>query len=379
MKPKITYFTTQTAKGNTFCNRDQERLHIKRNITKGKHTVITAPRRYGKTSLVCQVLSEIKVNYAEIDLFCAVSSKAVCNKIVQGVSALVTEIVPFTEKALRIVTECFKNTHVGIKAGNIEIKVEFSRLAFNPVDEITKVLQGLENIAQKQQKRVVLFIDEFQDLVKVDQSHEIQAAIRSVAQKAKYVMFIFSGSSRHMLKKIFDDRNQPLYMLCDKMYLNRIKEIHFQKHIQQAAKKKWRRNITDTILKSIFSVTELHPYYVNLLCDTLWDEDKTPATVQTIEKAWDECLLTQKDKIIADLAPLNTNRMKVLNGFALLDEVKEPNSKDFLNTVDLSLGSAQKSITYLFNHDYIYRTEMGTIKLIDPLLKKFIVEQIEYI
>ncbi|MBW5802742.1 hypothetical protein FIV31_04385 [Coxiella endosymbiont of Ornithodoros amblus] len=82
---------------------------------------------------------------------------------------------------------------------------------------------------------MILFFDEFQDALKVDETNKIQAAIRSrsVAQHFKHVTYIFSGSSRKMLNKIFDDKNRPLYMIYNKIILDRINEVHFSAHIQK--------------------------------------------------------------------------------------------------------------------------------------------------
>jgi hypothetical protein len=48
------------------------------------------------------------------------------------------------------------------------------------MEQIEDLLQGLEKIAQRANRKVVLFIDEFQDILKVEKSSSIQAAIRSV-------------------------------------------------------------------------------------------------------------------------------------------------------------------------------------------------------
>ena len=94
----------------------------------------------------------------------------------------------------------------------------------NPVSQIADLLKGLEALAQKMNKKAVLFLDEFQDILKTDESNKIQSAIRSVAQHSKNITYIFSGSSRTMLEKIFDDVNQPLYLMCRKINLRRIKK-----------------------------------------------------------------------------------------------------------------------------------------------------------
>jgi hypothetical protein len=364
------FFSTQTAYDHTFCNRSLEKGLLKNNILKGQHTVVIAPRRYGKTSLVNQVLSESSVDFISMDFFCVVYANTICEKILFAVSQWLKKNVPFTQKAMLLLGDCFKNTNVTVKAGAFELKLEFSKAAFNPIAEITDVLGGLEKLAAQQKKRVVVFIDEFQDLLKADQSDEIQAAIRSVAQVSRHLCFIFSGSSRYMLKKIFDDRNQPLYMLCDTIQLDRISETHFKAHLQQAAKANWKKTIAESDLNHLLTLTQCHAYYVNLLCDRLWDLDTLPS-LTAIDQQWDYCLTIQMDKLIADLAPLTSNQLKVLSTIALMDGVKEPNGRDFLERVAMPLGTVQKAQTFLLDHDYFYWDLSGKLSLVDPLLKKF--------
>ncbi len=376
MKPKPAYFTTKTAKGGLFCNRQEERLQLKRSIEKGEHTVIVAPRRYGKTSLVHQSLHELKVDCSLIDLFCVVSAQSICDKIVKGVSVLINKLLPFSTKTLKLLESCFQHVNVSIKASAVELNVNFSHQQVGPVEQIIDALTGLEKIAQQRKKRVVVFIDEFQDLLKADSSEEIQAAIRTVAQCSEYVCFIFSGSSRNMLRKIFEDRNQPLYMLCHKIQLEKISAEDFTKHLQKLAQKQWHEKLSPEILDLIFMSTECHPYYVNLLCDKLWDLSKPP-TEKDILKAMEACLEQSKDKLIADLAPLNSTRIKVLGGIALRNLVTAPTGKQFLEQVNLALGTVQKARDFLLDQDYIYRDEkLQGLKLVDPLLKKFIIEQL---
>lgn len=375
MKPKHNYFTTKNAFGHTFCNRVQERKQLRSNIEKGEHTVIVAPRRYGKTSLACQTLSEIDVDFVLIDLFCVVYIDAICEKITKGISHLVKQLMPLSSKTLIFLSECFKNINLTLNAGEVALKLEYCKPNFNYIDQLSDVFLGLEKIAATQNKRVVVFFDEFQDLLKVERSNEIQAAIRFAAQHSKYTSFVFSGSSRHLLKEIFDDSNQPLYMLCNKIHLIRISKDEFSKHLQNAAKRKWKIYLESEIIDNILTLTELHPFYVNMLCGYLWDKDGLP-TIKEINLTWDRCLIEQRDKLIADLEPLNTNRLKVLSTIAFIGKVVEPNSKAFCDKTGMPLSSLQKSLEFLLNNDYIYTEDSGAINIVDPLLKRFIVEQV---
>ncbi len=366
------FFTTKVATHNSFCNREQERKALHNSIKKNQHSVVVAPRRYGKTSLIEYTLRQEGHLYARVDLFCVVYEEDICKKIAKGISKLVREMLSFSEQAVRLLEQCFKMASIAIKAGSFEINVEFEKI-HDPIAHLEDLLEGIEKLAKKKNKPLVLFFDEFQDVLKADESNKIQAAIRAVAQHSNYVTYIFSGSSRMMLNKIFDDKNQPLYMLCNKIMLDRINADHFYQHIKQAAQKRWKRVLSEDIIQTILTLTESHPYYVNLLCDKLWDLPSVP-TLETIKQCWDDALFENKGKIVADLTPLNTNRTKVITVIALLNVVNQPNSRLFLEKVKLPLSSTQTTIKYLLDYDYLYETPAG-IALTDPLMKKFIVER----
>lgn len=368
------FFTTKVAQGNTFCNRVKERERLLNNIRKGQHTVVVAPRRYGKTSLVCYVLEESGLLYGKADLFCVVYEKDICDKITHAVSNIINRILPFSEKTIKLIERYFRGVSIGIKAGEFELKVENTRAQFDAGLQIQNVLEGLETLAKKHNKKVILFLDEFQDLLKADDSLKLQAAIRTVAQISQHVVYIFSGSSRVMLRKIFENRNQPLYMLCNKISLERISAQELGQHIQIAAQKRWGKPISEELITHILNLTETHSYYTNMLCDKIFDNKKLPTTLN-IDMSWNECLEEQRDKIIADLLPLSTNRIKVLTQIALVGFVAEPNGKPFLDLAGLALGSVQKALDYLIDYDYLYKTELGYC-LVDPLMKKFFTERI---
>ncbi|OGT47262.1 MAG: hypothetical protein A3E82_06660 [Gammaproteobacteria bacterium RIFCSPHIGHO2_12_FULL_38_11] len=364
------YFTSKIATDASFCNRTEERAIIIQSIQKNQHLVIVAPRRYGKTSLVVNTLTRHDIIFARIDLFCVVYEDEICRKVAKGVSQLIRKITPFSTKSLQLIGQCFKLSTIAVKAGDVEIKAELNKNTSDPTESLEDLLEGLEKLAKKQKKAIVLFFDEFQDVLKTESSDKIQAAIRAIAQHSQYVTYIFSGSSRAMLNKIFDDKKQPLYMLCKKILLTRIDKIHFSAHIISAFSKRFKKNSSVELIELILSKTECHSYYVNVLCDKLW-EGKTMPSTEDVENAWQETLNENKGKIISDLEPLNTNKLKVLSTIAQLNYIKEPNSKYFLDHVKLPLSSTQNAIKYLLNYDFIFKTENG-LTLVDPVMKLFL-------
>jgi len=63
------FFLKGLALGSNFCNRVSERVQLKNNIESARATLIMASRRYGKISLVLDVLSGMRLPFSHIDLY----------------------------------------------------------------------------------------------------------------------------------------------------------------------------------------------------------------------------------------------------------------------------------------------------------------------
>ena len=141
----------------------------------------------------------------------------------------------------------------------------------DPATNIMDALLALEDFLAKKKKRAILFLDEIQEIGEVAEGRGIEGAIRHVAQETKYLCFVFSGSNRHLLSRMFYDKNRPLYKLCDRIVVERIGQEDYEKHINKLSKKRWKAIWKDSALSTLFELTECHPYYVNNLCLRLWD------------------------------------------------------------------------------------------------------------
>ena len=82
-------FPLDIAFGDAFIGRMQEKNRIKNNVISNTHTLITAPRRFGKTSLVMQVLSELPdIPNSQIDLMMANSIDITNTLILKGINSI---------------------------------------------------------------------------------------------------------------------------------------------------------------------------------------------------------------------------------------------------------------------------------------------------
>src|SRR3990167_2891059 len=122
------------------------------------------------------------------------------------------------------------------------------------------------------------------------------------------ICFIFSGSNRHILATMFDDRSSPLYMLCDRITIDRISEQDYTTYLSMVASKTWGKTLEEAVTGEIFKLTEKHPYYMNVLCDKLWVycEEHLP-TIKTVDAVWRYYVLQEESKIAKELSALNTS------------------------------------------------------------------------
>ncbi len=373
------YFSLKVATDQVFCNRHRELNILSESITSNEHVVVVAPRRYGKTSLIMQAITKTNTPYAMIDLFCVSYQEEVARKLAKAVTEisrqLISRLQKNTQKIFDTLEGIFRCANISLKADGLEVSVDFSHKA-DPVNQITDLLSGLETLAQKMNKTAVLFIDEFQDILKTDDASKIQSAIRAVAQHSKNITYLFSGSSRTLLEHIFDTATQPLYLMCRKINLKRIDPQHLAAHAQQAWQDCTNQTLNDDTIATLLELTECHTYYFNHLCLKLLSYHSTP-DAHTVRQAWHEIIEDELRKIIADLQNLTTNQMKVLTNIALQGAVNAPNSQAFVKHVAMPLSSIQRAIQFLLNHDYLFKSDQGALKLTDPAIRFFLTQRYE--
>ena len=364
-----TYFPRGIAKGDAFCNREEERKRLIANMKSHHHTLIMSPRRYGKTSLVNYAADEMAILFSEADLFVAVDAKRVEQQILSGVKKMMGEVSTSLEQVLETIRNYFKKTSskwtVGTQGINIALIPDTNH---DPATTIMEALNALEDLLSKKKKHAVFFIDEIQEIGEVAEGKGIEGALRNVAQKTHYLSFIFSGSNRHLLANMFYDKARPLYKLCDRIILGRIDESHYKKHINKLSQKRWGKNLDDDAFKMLCALTERHPFYMNSLCFHLWDTDiNQPPSPDEVKICWNKMIVEERREIMRELSSLSSGQKKVLIAIAE-GNTKEFTGKIFLKKADIAGSSVTEALQILEQKDYIEKRESDGYRLIDPLI-----------
>ncbi|MCK4608922.1 MAG: ATP-binding protein [Gammaproteobacteria bacterium] len=363
------YFPEGLALGDYFLNRVTERDYLISRIKSNKHTILMAPRRYGKTSLVTKVAGEMNLAYCSIDLLAAYSEEYVRNQIVNKVSQLVFELFPNLDKAKSKLITIFKQMKPEISVGAFGQKLTLN-LSNYPLQDITDVLLKLDETAKNFKKQAVIFLDEFQQISQLVNHNSIEASIRHAVERSENISYVFSGSDRHLLQQMFGDHSRPLYRLCQTLTLERMEKKVYIERLQKLAKAKWKKKLADAVLERIFIQTELHPFYMNVLCQIIWEENHIPAA-ESIDRIWHNYVIAQRQIISSDIMKLSLNQKKIIIALAA-SPTTEIQSTNFTAPLKISASSAQQSTAILRKNDLVYKDIDGFFRILDPAMRYFL-------
>ncbi len=255
-----------------FTNRDVELARLKTNMVSGINTILISPRRWGKSSLVEQAAIQVQrqrkdVRVAVMDLFTAASLE----EFLEGyASAILAATSTKWEERVRDAKTFFKAIVPKINVGTepmseVSIGFEWKEARKHAGD----ILDLPERIAEAKKLKLVVCIDEFQNLADWGGRDNVEKLLRAHWQRHKHVSYCLYGSKRHMMRELFNTARQPFYRFGDIIWLERIAVEHWVPFIQERFKSTG-RSITPELAASLARTMAGHPWYVQQLAHFTW-------------------------------------------------------------------------------------------------------------
>ena len=112
------YFPLGKAYGRAFCNRVKETAWLVGNLESIKHSLLIAPRRYGKSSLAEKAIVESGLAYIKINLHLCTTEEEVAQLIVSNVVKLIGEAIGKVEKIINLIKKYVSNLNPKITFGD---------------------------------------------------------------------------------------------------------------------------------------------------------------------------------------------------------------------------------------------------------------------
>ena len=297
-----------------FIGRKEEIRRLKMNFEEGINTILISPRRWGKTSLVrkvCEVVDRKKVIPVFVDIF-------KCKTEYEFYNALAEAVLKQTASKAELWMDNARDF-----IARLSPKVSFSpepnsefalSLGISPKTHAPEEILNLaEEIAQKKQKRIVVCIDEFQQIGEMADSVSIQKRLRSVWQHQRLTSYCLFGSKKHTMMNVFQKRNMPLYQFGDFKFLDKIPTETWVEYIVQHFKDRQRTISAEQAAKICQLVDNYSSYVQQLswLVFSLIDEGQV-VTDEHLKQGVKDLLNSQEQLFMQQIEPLTAYQMNFL-------------------------------------------------------------------
>ena len=354
--------------GDTFTDRKEETNRLKMNFLYGVNTILISPRRMGKTSLVEKVSSMVEcesLKIAKIDAFG-------CRSENDFINAFATAVVRATSTKWE---EWIENTKTFLSRFIPKISIgqdplsDFSiALEYNKSNTVTEdILQLPETIAKQKGIKIVICIDEFQQIADFPDSLTFQKKLRSIWQLQRNVSYCLYGSKKHMMETMFQSQSHPFYRFGDIFYLNKIAESDWVEFICNRFKVTG-KEISPELATEICNVTDRYSSYVQQLSWLVWLRTTFRATKEDVEYGIDHMLDACEPLFIQQTESLSSYQMNFLR--ALTDGVTTGFTRsEVLNIYQLgTAANISRLKKALMEKDLIALTAPKKLQISDPIL-----------
>lgn len=354
--------------GNTFTDRKEETNRLKMNFLYGVNTILISPRRMGKTSLVekvCSLVESDTLKIAKIDAFGCRSENDFINAFATAVvRATSSKWEEWMENAKTFLSRFIPKISIGQDPlTDFSIALEYNRA--NTVTE--DILQLPETIAKQKGIKIVICIDEFQQIADFPDSITFQKKLRSVWQLQSNVSYCLYGSKKHMMEKMFQSQSHPFYRFGDLFYLDKISETDWVEYICERFRVTG-KEISRELASEICIVTDRYSSYVQQLAWLVWLRTDKHATKEDVEFGIDRMLDACEPLFIQQTESLSAYQMNFLR--ALANGVHTGFTRsEILDTYQLgtaaNISRLKKALT---EKDLIMMTAPKKLEISDPIL-----------
>lgn len=354
---------------DNYTNREKDIKLLVDNFLGLVNTIIISPRRWGKTSLVNRVTQILEREHKEeiiicrVDIFNCRSEEQFYKQFANALlKATYTAWDKFVEGAKKYLGRFIPNISFSdnAQAFDLSFGVKITENKFS-ADEILDLPQTL---AQETGKKIVVCIDEFQNINDYADSLAFQQTLRAHWQLHDKVCYCLYGSKRHLLTNIFSNYEMPFYKFGDILFLQKISKEDWIKFIA-AQFAKTGKSISDELCGAIADSMQNHPYYTQQLSQQIWLRTEHTCDKQIFETALSD--------LIAQLSLLFTNIIDTLTvrqiNFLQAIVAGETNfsSREVLKKYDLGTSANIKNLkNALLEKDLIDILPQNKVVVQDP-------------
>ena len=264
-----------------FTDRVDEVRYISQFVNSANHLILISPRRFGKSSVVAKAVKQsgrksITINLQQVTSVSDLSAKLLREFFKVHPMERIRHLIA----NFRIIPTISTNPITGSMDVSFQPGVNASILLEDVMDLIEK--------AHTEQDRIIVVLDEFQEILDLDSKLDKQ--LRSIMQEQKHINYILLGSQESMMTEIFERKKSPFYHFGEMMRLGKLPREDFHRFLSERLKSCFATS-SNELADSILDYTNNHPYYSQQLAANVWN-------IGILQTETDDVLHTAIDYII---------------------------------------------------------------------------------
>src|SRR3954453_17709774 len=353
-----------------FTNRETEIAELKADVRNGQDVVIFAPRRCSKFSLVWRAAQQLireKVIVAQVDLMIAPTPAAVAEKLAGAIHDDVASPLLRARERLRVFGDLQVRPNVSVdpQTGGVSFSFDVGERREDIHATIERLLELPAQLAAERGRTVALVLDEFQEIVEIDP--RLPRLMRAVFQRQPEVAHVYLGSKRHMMRRIFNDENEPFWRSAKQVELGVIAHAPFAAYIRRQFERT-SRYVARPAVEAILETTGGHPYATQELCYFTWQETAPDehAEANEVEAALTEVLRSEHAHFSLLWERASAVQRLVLTSLA--HEPGRPLTGEYRRRHNLPAPSTVQRAVEAVERDGVVARERGSVRIAEPFL-----------
>lgn len=351
-----------------FCDRQAETEALESNIANGRNTVLISSRRMGKSGLIAHVFNRafVKSNFKtfSIDLYPTSSLAELILLLAKEITGpLKSKGQSLWESFLGIVKSLRPGFKVDPVTGQFVFDLSLGEIV-KPVDSLKEIFQYLEG----SEVPCLVSMDEFQQIAEYPDNNVLEL-LRTYVQKCKHTWFIFAGSDRRMMEKLFNNPSEPFYMSCSPLYLDAIQYenyLAFARHHFEAAGK----SLQEESFKQVYELFDGHTWYVQRLMNEMfaWTKPGEVADAQMASDALTFVIKTYARTFQEQMSSYPEAQKQLLIAIAKDGQAQQVTSVAFCKKHSMKSPSTVQSALRVLHDKGIVRKDGTTYSVTNRLL-----------
>jgi uncharacterized protein len=348
-KPSTPFPVTGYYGPSYFCDRENETKSILENIRGSSSTILTAQRRIGKTSLIMHILTKLPkgIKGIYLDILPTENMNGFLNELASAVIKDIPDRKGFGRKVWDFIRSLRPTLTFDMLTGAPQVSFSLKD------QEINRQIEAILKFLESQNEKIVIAIDEFQQILKYPEKN-IDAWFRSIIQRLKNVVFIFSGSQQHLMNELFTLPSRPFYNSARMLRIGKIENERYKSFIF----KKFSESdilITGNVIDQMLAWSDDHTFYVQLICNRVFLRGNKTINEEDWKEEADK-LLRENEPVFLNYRGLMTSaQWNMLKASALENELYEPTGNEFISKHSLgNPATVLRTLQALLRMELIY-------------------------